>query len=68
MPLYRYKCDNCNFVFENIKTFKDGDLDTCPNCGFPAKRQIAACNFTFGWRLSDSSHIPGNKDKLVRDI
>jgi hypothetical protein len=40
----------------------------CPECNEEATKQMSPYNFTFGWRLSDSSNEPGAKDKIERDI
>jgi len=67
MPIYQYRCKE-HGTFEVISPMPGNDFENCPNCGGEAKRIIAPVNHTFGWRLSDASHIKGNKDELVRDI
>ena len=32
MPMYEYRCNSCNYHFENIQKFSDSDLLTCPKC------------------------------------
>ena len=67
MPIYTFKCVG-NHEFDELKAFSDGDTAICPECGKTAHKQFWSCNWTFGWRLTDSSHIKGNNDKLERDI
>ena len=33
MPLYEYKCRNCQHRFEVIQKFSDPLVQVCPNCG-----------------------------------
>lgn len=71
MPIYEYKCDKCESVFECIKSFSDlnGSSETCPNCSYQAKRIISICNFHLkgsGWYKTDyqkARHTDG-KEKL----
>lgn len=43
-------------------------------CGYAAERIPAPASFSFGWRLTDDSHIPINpytgpkEDKFERDV
>lgn len=38
MPIYSYRCKNCNKEFEMQRSFSDAPLDDCPYCG--AKKAI----------------------------
>ena len=68
MPLYEYECANGHLTEEN-RRFKDREEPCyCRICGLPAKPVISKVNFTFGFTLSESSHLPGHKDELVRNI
>ena len=33
MPIYVYRCSNCNFEFEHNQKFSDPHLKRCPECG-----------------------------------
>ena len=45
MPIYEYKCDKCNCMWEEIQKFSDPTLTLCKGCeqeggvisSFPAK-------------------------------
>jgi putative FmdB family regulatory protein len=67
MPIYPFKCIG-NHEFDELKAFSDGDTTVCPECGKTAHKQFGASNWTFGWRLSESSHIKGNHDQMEKDI
>jgi putative FmdB family regulatory protein len=41
MPIYEYKCDE-GHVFEAFQSINDEALDTCTECGAPARRVLNA--------------------------
>lgn len=46
MPLYEYRCDNCNHVFE--KFHEVGGLPgPCPKCGGPPRRIFTSVGLIF---------------------
>lgn len=48
MPLYDYRCQRCNLVFEVSRTFAESDTPAdCPLCKIPTKREISAPLTTF---------------------
>lgn len=52
MPLYEYKCINCNRHIEKIQKFSDPELTTCPHCGGQLERVLSAPAVSFkggGW-------------------
>ncbi len=32
MPLFEFECNDCGHEFEELKSFTDTKLPTCPNC------------------------------------
>ena len=42
MPTYEYKCDKCNYVFEEFQSINDEPLRECPKCGGGVQRLIGA--------------------------
>lgn len=68
MPIYQYRCRKCDKIFDILDKMPGKPEFKCPDCGKLSERIMSACNYTFGWRLSDDSHIRGHKDKLVKDI
>ena len=67
MAIYVYKC-GCGKEFELIVPMPGKSVVMCPFCKQQAKRKLAPCNHTFGWRLSDQSHLKGHADEFVRDL
>lgn len=56
MPLYEYKCDDCEDVFEVIQKFSDAPLTACGKCGGTVRRLISAPAIQFkgtGWYVTD---------------
>ncbi len=56
MPLYEYKCDHCEGIFEVIQKFSDSPLTACEKCGGPVRRLISAPAIQFkgsGWYITD---------------
>jgi putative FmdB family regulatory protein len=56
MPLYEYKCQKCNTVFEVLQKFSDTPLKVHAGCGGAVKRQMTAPTFQFkgsGWYETD---------------
>lgn len=37
MPLFRYRCTECNYEFEAVVNAGD-DITRCPNCGYRVRR------------------------------
>ena len=67
MAVYTYKC-TCGQRFEARMPMPGEDVCNCPFCGQKARRVPSLVNFTFGWRLSDESHLKGHPDEFVRDV
>jgi putative FmdB family regulatory protein len=65
--LYQYRCPEGHITELSRKISERNDTVIC-ECGKEAKRIFSPLNFTFGFRLSDSSHERGNPDEFVRDI
>ncbi len=57
MPTYVYKCEECNYHFEQIQKFSDKPLKSCPRCKGKVKRVIHPTGIVFkgsGWYINDS--------------
>jgi len=67
MPLYEYKCP-LGHITAKFKAMNDYNKPVKCDCGLTAERILSPCNATFGWRLTESSHIKGNPDQLERAI
>jgi len=56
MPLYEYKCQKCDTVFEVLQKFSDTPLKVHAGCGGKVERQMTAPSFQFkgsGWYATD---------------
>src|SRR6478609_4823339 len=40
MPTYEYRCDACGHQFDELQSFKDDPLKTCPKCHQDALRRL----------------------------
>lgn len=47
MPIFEYKCDKCEKVFEEI-VFGDGEDMQCPTCGAKAHKLLSRCRAKMG--------------------
>lgn len=56
MPLYEYECEAAHHRFEVIQKFSDPPVQTCPTCGSPVHKLVAAPAFQLkgtGWYITD---------------
>ena len=46
MPIYAYKCADCDFEQDVMQKMSDAPLSECPSCGKPAfTKQLSAAGF-----------------------
>lgn len=61
MSVYTYRCAVCDVGFDVKKSmFLAGRPEICPHCGSIGRRVYHPLPFSFGWRLTESSHEIGN--------
>lgn len=57
MPIYEYKCTDCEHELEKLQKISDAALLDCPECGKPSlKKMISAAGFKLtgsGWYETD---------------
>lgn len=66
MPLYEYKCERCNEVFEVMQKFADEPLSVHANCGGSVERLISSPALQFkgsGWYVTDYARKGGSSGK-----
>ena len=72
MPIYEYKCQNCEHYFEVLQRISEEPLSTCPECKKNALRKlVSAPNFRLkgeGWYETDfkkdnQKNLAGNKEE-----
>ncbi len=42
MPTYEYACTECGHRFEEVQSFTDEPITTCPECGSPLRKVFGA--------------------------
>jgi putative FmdB family regulatory protein len=66
MPIYEYRCEECNNKFEVMQSFRDAPIRTCPKCGGSVKKLISNSSFHLkgsGWYLTDHAKKSSPKDE-----
>ena len=43
MPIYEYKCDQCDHCFEKLVFASDDEEVTCPQCGAQKTQKLMSC-------------------------
>jgi len=63
MPVYIYRCANCNVQFEKHQSFTDEPLKICPECGRDTLRKVLTpAGIVFkgsGWYATDHKSASG---------
>lgn len=61
MPLYAYRCTQCNHQFEKIQSFSSEQEMVCPKCQGLLERPLTAPRLHFkgaGWYVNDYAARP----------
>ncbi len=56
MPIYEYRCEECNHTFELLEGFEADPVKRCVECGGEARRLISTSSFILkgsGWYVTD---------------
>lgn len=72
MPTYEYACTTCDHTFEQVQSFSDASLTTCPECGGSLRKLYGAVGVVFkgsGFyrtdsRKAESSSTPSSPSKI----
>jgi len=65
VPTYEYKCE-AEHLFEVFQSFQDKAIDTCPECGAPARKVYSNVGVVFkgsGFYKTDSKAKPETKSE-----
>jgi putative FmdB family regulatory protein len=68
MPIYEYKCTECNNTLEILQKATDLPLKKCPKCGGKLKKLISSPAIQFkgsGWYITD--YAQKNKPEKEED-
>ncbi len=67
MPIYEYKCDECDHRLEKLQKISDDPAKTCPECGKDSLRKlVSAAAFKLkgtGWYETDFKDKKPKKDE-----
>ena len=56
MPIYEYRCQDCNHEFERMQKFSDPPVSACPACEGAVQKLISRSAFHLkgsGWYVTD---------------
>jgi putative FmdB family regulatory protein len=56
MPIYEYKCLDCETHLERMQKISDAPLTVCESCGGKLEKQVSRTGFQFkgeGWYVTD---------------
>lgn len=71
MPIYEYRCNECQHDVEALQKLSDPPLVTCPACGKPAlQKLVSAAGFHLkgsGWYVTDFRGGAGGAKKADKD-
>jgi putative FmdB family regulatory protein len=67
MPIYEYLCPE-GHQFEEKKNMGARQFAVCPECTQRAKLVFSPVNHTFGFRLTEQSHLSNHKDEFERAV
>ena len=65
MPIYEYRCQDCNYEFERMQKFSDPPIEVCPTCAGLVQKLISRSAFHLkgsGWYVTDYGRNGGQKN------
>ena len=66
MPIYSYRCEDCQHTQDILRKISDPPLVACPSCGAAAfRKQVTAAGFQLkgsGWYVTDFRNPQAGKD------
>jgi putative FmdB family regulatory protein len=63
MPIYTYRCKDCNYQFEQHQRMSEAPLTECPACGGHTRRVVNSVGVVFkgnGFYVTDSRNGAAN--------
>jgi putative FmdB family regulatory protein len=70
MPLYEYRCRQCERLFDRLERVSDLRDGTCPDCGGAATRLLGAPALQFkgsGWYVNDYGKGNGSQPEKTSE-
>lgn len=71
MPIYEYRCQECERVIEVIQKFSDEPLTKCESCGGKLEKLLSPPGLQFkgsGWYITDYARAGQKKDGKSSEI
>lgn len=65
MPIYDYRCPECQHVFDALKKVDDRHTATCPECGGTGEHKILKAA-ALDWKMGVSHDFPTAADKWAK--
>lgn len=65
MPIYEYRCLDCNHEFELMQKFSDPPAEVCPSCAGSIQKLISRSAFHLkgdGWYVTDYARNKGGQN------
>jgi len=69
LPIYEYKCNECDQVFDVLQKIGSDPVKDCIHCGGKVKKLISASSFQFkgsGWYVTDYKKNRSDENKKER--
>jgi putative FmdB family regulatory protein len=66
MPIYEYRCQDCDHEFERMQKFSDPPVEACPACAGAVQKLISRSAFHLkgsGWYVTDYARNGGQNGK-----
>ena len=70
MPIYEYRCLDCDHEFERMQKFSDPPADSCPSCTGAVQKLISRSAFHLkgdGWYVTDYARKSGSNGSSSSD-
>ena len=70
MPIYEYRCKDCEEHFEKRQSVSDEPLKTCEKCGGTLEKQWSLSGFQFkggGWYVTDYAGKTSKTESTGKD-
>lgn len=69
MPIYDYRCEECQCTFEAVRKLSENSSTVpCQKCDGLAKKQISAPNLASAGSHGDADHVPKCSVEYCGDI
>ncbi len=71
MPIYEYRCDECNHQFDVFQKITEDPVSQCPECGGPVHKLVSRTTFVLkggGWYATEyGNRKPSGNEKKASE-